>query len=221
MQLRAVAFDVDGTLYPNSLMYLASTPFFLSRVRLITNFRAVRHELRRVRPIDDFYATQSSMLAQRLGVSAEEAGTIIDRRIYRDWEQVLKVVPAFPGVRSLVAQLRNAGFRLGVLSDFPLGEKLHRLGLDGLWDVRVSSETVGYLKPNPEPFQALLDELGTGAEETLYIGNNYAYDIEGARALGMRTAHIRVKPLRSSKADLSFFWYKRLANWLIKSYNMA
>lgn len=216
-----MAFDVDGTLYPNSLMYLASIPFFFSRARLIMKFREVRHELRRARPIDDFYAAQSRMLAEKLGVSSEEAGDIVDRRIYRDWEKVLTVVPGFPGIRALVGQLRQVDLKLGVLSDFPLGSKLERLRLDGLWDVGISSEKVGYLKPNPEPFQALLDKLGTRAEETLYVGNNYAYDVEGARALGIRTAHIRVLPAKHSQADFSFFRYRRLAKWLINSYNTA
>ncbi len=215
MQLRAIAFDVDGTLYPNAAMYLASVPFFLSRPRLMLGFRRVRRAIRRVRPIEDFYDLQARMLAQELGVDTEDARTWINRRIYRGAERVLSVVPRFPHVRETVEQLREAGVRVGLLSDFPLGEKLRRLGLEGLWDVMVEAEQVGYLKPHPEPFRAVLDALGNEAAETLYVGNNYAYDVLGAGAVGMRTAHLTSRPHRASGADLSFFRYRTLASWVL------
>jgi putative hydrolase of the HAD superfamily len=221
MRFRAVAFDVDGTLYPNTFMYAASIPFFLSRMRLIMHFRVVRRALRQVRPVEDLYDMQSRMLAESMGVSADDATDIINRRIYRDWEPVLNVVPAFPRVRRSVERLREAGVRVGVLSDFPIGNKLGRLGLEGLWDVRVEAESVGYLKPNPEPFRALLDALGTAPDETLYVGNNYAYDVEGANKLGIRTAHLSVTPRAGSQADVTFYNYRKLADWALDSQKNA
>ena len=226
MQFRAVAFDVDGTLYPNGLMYLASIPFFFSRIRLILHFRKIRRTLRQIRPIEDFYELQSHMLAEALGVDPFRAAEIIDRRIYRDWERVLSAVPRFRGIRSVIESLREAGVKVGVLSDFPLGNKLGRLGLEGLWDVRVAAEDVGYLKPNPEPFRELLARLGEAAEDTLYVGNNYAYDVEGARAVGMRTAYLSplassgrpaTEPGAPSGADFTFYNYRRLQKWIFES----
>ncbi|MFP4372713.1 MAG: HAD family hydrolase [Spirochaetaceae bacterium] len=215
MQIRAVAFDVDGTLYPNSVMYLASVPFFVSRPRLMLGFRRVRRAIREVRPIGDFYDLQARMLARELGVATEAARALIDRRIYSDAERVLSVVPRFPHVRESVERLREAGIKVGLLSDFPLGGKLRRLGLEGLWDIGLEAERVGYLKPHPEPFRAILDALGSEAAETLYVGNNYAYDVLGAGAVGMRTAHLTARPRRDSRADLSFSSYRTLASWVL------
>ena len=215
MPIRAVAFDVDGTLYPNAAMYLASVPFFLSRPRLMRAFRRVRRAIRRVRPIEDFYDLQARMLAQELGVEPETARSLINRRIYTEAERVLSVVPRFPHVRETVHRLRDAGMKVGLLTDFPLGDKLRRLGLEGLWDARVEAEQVGYLKPHAEPFRAVLDALGSEAGETLYVGNNYAYDVLGAGAVGMRTAHLTARPQQASAADLSFSRYRRLASWVL------
>lgn len=215
MRFRAVAFDVDGTLYPNSLMYLASVPFFLSRPRLMLAFRSVRRELRGVRPIEDLYRLQARMLAEELGVDAAAAEDRIRRRIYPGAERVLSVVPRFPGVRATVKALRHAGIRVGLLSDFPIGGKLERLGLTGLFDVQVEAEAVGYLKPNPEPFERVLEELGAAASETLYVGNNHAYDVVGARALGMHTAHLTLSPAPDDPADFCFFSYRKLARWVL------
>ena len=198
-------------------MYLASIPFFASRAALVLQFRQVRKDLRKVRPVDDLYTAQSRMLASARRCEPDEATDVINRRIYRDWEQVLSVVPAFPGVRRTVERLKEAGIKLGVMSDFPIGGKLEKLGLEDLWDAEVAAEEVGFLKPNPEPFRAVLDALEEAPEETLYVGNNYAYDVEGARAVGMRTAHLSLAPPADSKADFTFFRYARLAEWILDS----
>jgi putative hydrolase of the HAD superfamily len=179
-------------------------------------FRRVRRAIRRVRPIEDFYDLQARMLAQELGVDTEEARRAINRRIYVAAERVLSVVPRFPHVRETVERFRAAGMKVGLLSDFPLGDKLSRLGLEGLWDARVEAEQVGYLKPHPEPFRAVLEALGSEAGETLYVGNNYGYDILGAGAVGMHTAHVTTRPHRNSRADMSFFRYRKLASWILE-----
>jgi putative hydrolase of the HAD superfamily len=215
MRFTAVAFDVDGTLYSNSLMYLASLPFFLSRPRLMLAFGRVRRAIRGVRPVSDFHDLQARMLAAELGIDADRARGIIDRRIYRGSERVLSAVPRFPHVRETVAALRAAGMRVGLLTDFPLGGKLERLGLGGLWDAEIEAERVGYLKPNPEPFEALLGALGSRPAETLYVGNNYRYDVVGARKVGMRSAHLTARPGGDSVADFSFYSYRKLAKWIL------
>lgn len=206
---------MDGTLYPNSLMYLASVPFVLTRPRLMLAFRSVRRELRSVRPIDDLYRRQAEMLAAELGIDTAVAADRIRRRIYPGAERVLSVVPRFPGVRATVEAFRHAGIRVGLLSDFPIGRKLERLGLTDLFDVQVEAEAVGYLKPNPEPFERLLAELGTPAAETLYVGNNHAYDVVGARAVGMHTAHLTLSPAPDDPADVCFFSYRKLTRWVL------
>jgi putative hydrolase of the HAD superfamily len=217
MQFRAVAFDVDGTLYPNSLMYLLSIPFFLSRPRLMLAFRRVRRAIRHVRPVEEFHETQARMLGEELGITAGEAEEIINRRIYRGSERVLSAVPPFPAVRRTVEQIRAAGLPVGLLTDFPLGGKLRRLGLEGLWDVELEAEKVGYLKPNPEPFRALCDALDAPPSEILYVGNNYAYDVLGAKAVGMHTAHLTGSPHPASEADFSFRRYPALASWVLET----
>ncbi|MFW5643352.1 MAG: HAD family hydrolase, partial [Alkalispirochaeta sp.] len=76
------------------------------------------------------------------------------------------------------------------------------------------AEETGYLKPNPEPFLRLIEELGVPAGEILYVGNSYRYDIEGARAVGMVTAHITRKGSPGAPADLVFSRFSELRRWL-------
>ena len=50
----------------------------------------------------------------------------------------------------------------------------------------MSSHQHGYLKPHPSIFEAALRLLDTRADESVMVGDSYAHDIEGARAVGMR-----------------------------------
>ena len=53
-------------------------------------------------------------------------------------------------------------------------------------DCRLAAADTGYLKPHPRIFQAALAQLGTAADETVFIGDNPNADIAGALAVGMR-----------------------------------
>lgn len=212
--IRAVAFDVDGTLYPNSRMYLASLGFAMRNMSLLRRFQKVRRQMRDIRPIEDFYALQAQMLARELKKDHVQTRQIIDREFYGSWESVLDHVALYPGVIELLAGLRDRSVPLGVLSDFPVERKLKKLSVSQYFDVALGSESVGYLKPAAEPFETLVRELGIQPHQLLYVGNSYEYDICGAADLGIQTAHLTRKPVKNSRADFSFANYQQLGNWL-------
>jgi len=214
MRLEAVGFDVDGTLYPNARMYVRSIPFSLCHLRFLYHFGRVRKEIRRIRPIEDFRSLQAHMLGDRLGVSPDRADRMISVHVYHSWERGLRRVAPFAGVRGVLGRLRALGLKLGVVSDFPVERKLGYLGLSGLWDCSFSSEDIGYLKPNPEPFRHLAACLGVAPDRVLYVGNSYAYDVRGARSAGMKTAHLTRRAPAGSEADLSFSNYAALEAWI-------
>lgn len=214
--IAAVAFDIDGTLYPNWSMYLASAPLVIRHGRLFRAFGEARIAARTIRPIDDLAATTAALTARRLGVSVERAEAMIRDIVYRRWEATLRGVKPYRGARDLLLQLRERGVKIGAMSDFPVGRKLRTLGLDGLWDVAFSSEDTGYLKPNPEPFRRLAAELEQPPERILYVGNSARYDVLGAKGSGMRTAYItRRRFRRAAVADCVFSRYAELRTWLL------
>ena len=214
MIIRAVAFDIDGTLYPNSAMYLRSLPFALTHMRWLWHFGKIRKQIRQMRPIHDFRATQAQMLAQSIGTDITEAEAFIRNKMYGTWERSLATVPLYDGVRECVQALKAESLPVAVASDFPVTTKLELLQLQGLWDCEVSTEDTGYLKPNPEPFQKLVQCLDTAPEHLLYVGNSYHYDIEGAKAAGLIAAHITHKRVPGTIADFSFTDYAELTSWI-------
>jgi putative hydrolase of the HAD superfamily len=216
MDIQAVAFDLDGTLYPNYKMYLRSVPFFVAHPRLVRHFGKIRRVIRTVRPIYNFRWLQAELLAGSLRISTAQAAELIERNIYGRWEETFRKISAYVGAREALQTLRAEGLRLAVISDFPVHRKLKYLGLDDLFDCAFSSEEIGYLKPNPEPFLSLAQRLSLPPDQIMYVGNNYKYDILGAREVGMRSAHLSRKRMIDSKADLTFTNYGELRDSILK-----
>ena len=214
MDVDAVAFDIDGTLYPNSRMYVNSVLFALFRLRFLYHFSGVRKQIRKVRPLDTFRVAQAEMLAMSMGTSYEAAYRRIDHAIYCRWQRIFRNIRPFPYLSDFLLKLKSSGYPIGVMSDFPVGDKLAHLNLPHVWDCVISSEDTGYLKPNPEPFLAVASSLGTEPERVLYVGNSYDYDIVGASSVGMKTAHFASKPAEHSVADITFDDYRVLESHL-------
>ncbi|HUX11984.1 MAG TPA: HAD family hydrolase [Spirochaetia bacterium] len=217
MGIRAVAFDVDGTLYPNRTMYLKSVGFGLRHARLMIAYGRVRRAIRSIRPIEDFRQLQARMLSEELSVTVDEAARLVHSIVYNEWEEIIREVPAYPHIREMILDLRARGIRTGVVSDFPVERKLSFLGLGDLWDCAFSAEEVKYLKPNREPFEHLAECLVVPVSSTLYVGNSYRYDVLGAKNAGMLCAHIAKKPERNSVADVTFSDYRTLHEWILSN----
>ncbi len=215
MDVDAVAFDIDGTLYPNSRMYINSVLFSLVRLRFLYHFRGVRKQIRKVRPLETFRVAQAEMLALHMGTSYEAAYSRIEHAIYCRWQRIFRNIRPFPYLSDCLLKLKAAGYAVGVMSDFPVGDKLAHLNLPHVWDCVISSEDTGYLKPNPEPFLAVASSLGFAPERVLYVGNSYEYDILGASGVGMKTAHLTREPSDESVADVTFDDYRTLESLLL------
>jgi putative hydrolase of the HAD superfamily len=89
--------------------------------------------------------------------------------------------------------VQDAGARALIVSNhiWRLPEVIDALGLGKLVDAVVTSARVGYRKPHPEIFRAAMKLAGGGDPASmLYVGDNYAHDVEGARAVGMQAVLI-------------------------------
>jgi putative hydrolase of the HAD superfamily len=95
----------------------------------------------------------------------------------------------YPHVREVLDILRGR-YPLALVTDaqsaYARGE-LHKVGLLGYFDPIVVSGDHGYRKPDRRLFQFALDGMGVAAEHALYVGNDMHRDIFGAREAGMTT----------------------------------
>ncbi len=224
MGIKAVAFDIDGTLYSAPRFNLVALPLGLRHARLFAAFGEVRHELHRLAreggpegraPADlaAFRRLQAELLAPRVGASPEEALALLDRVIYGELDALFARVRPYSGAAPALAALRSGGLRLAALSDFPAPRKLERLGLAAYFELARCSEDGGLLKPAPKPFLALAAELGLAPAEILYVGNSLRYDLVGAKAAGMPVAILTRRA--APGADLTFFDWDRLVSFAL------
>ena len=207
--IRAVAFDIDGTLYPIRSIALRSLPLIARHARLFYAFGKARQALRGERPGAALRQRQAALVACMLGVGTGEAARRIERVVYGQWPRRFGRLQPFSGVAETLAGLRREGLRLGVVSDSPFTrEKLSALGLQDGWDAVVSADDAGALKPNPEPFQRVARLLEVAPGEVLFVGNSYQRDVIGAHRAGMRAAHYTRRPVSGGVAAVSFPRYR-------------
>jgi len=91
----------------------------------------------------------------------------------------------WPEVPRVLAALSARGVRLGVVTNCStiLGRQAaDRVGVP--FSVVATSEETGYYKPQPQPYRAALDRLGTDPAHTLFVAGSPA-DIPGAAGVGM------------------------------------
>jgi putative hydrolase of the HAD superfamily len=217
--IRGVAFDLDGTFYPNYRLYLRLIPFVLKEWRYMLAFSRARTELRAAFREGNFYELQALIMARIL---KKDGGAIKDRTerlIYRGWEPLFKKVKPYRYVKEILGDLKAAGLVLGLLSDFPAERKLGYLGLDGYWDTVICSEQVNRLKPDPAPFLELARRMALPPEQILYVGNSVPYDIVGAKQQGMKAALVsptlRLGGRNRGNADFVFSDYRQLREFVL------
>ena len=244
MKFQAVAFDLDGTLYPNYRANLRLIPFILKENRLLRALGSARTQIRKsyelVEPgssgeeagVPDaknsgafFYENQARIMGEILGEAPDKIKEKIERLIYRGWEPLFNRIELFAHVKETLNAFRNSGLKLGLLSDFPPEVKLENLKISGYWDTVLCSEETGYIKPHPASFMELASRLETKTEHILYVGNSVSYDVYGAGRVGMKTALIRseLKRLISAinsapkgpQANFFFSDYRQLCDYVL------
>jgi HAD superfamily hydrolase (TIGR01549 family) len=100
-----------------------------------------------------------------------------------------------------LAALRERNLRLGLVSngqrDLEEFARHHALDVD----VCVGSMRHGRVKPHRSIFEAALEALDAAPTEAAMVGDSYADDIEGARALGMRAILVDREGLHEGEPD--------------------
>jgi putative hydrolase of the HAD superfamily len=202
--IQAVLFDLDGTLRHNQpaghttlLEFLKELGHDIEPERIAESHRWV-HRYWSVAPeraadlaefggeTPQFWERQSARQLEVLGVQgdlpalAAQIGKLFDER-YRPTHHVPDDV--MPTLRRLHA----LGYKVGLVSnrDEPLEAIVAELGLADFFVFTLSAGQAQSWKPDPAIFTQALALAGCPPETTVYVGDNYYADVEGARAAGL------------------------------------
>ena len=213
-KVKAVAFDIDGTLYPQWRLLTTSLAFGLRNFRLVQRYWKVRHKLRedsyeyQAQSREGLLRHQAQMYAELTGESESDVEKRLEHQIYHVWEKTFRHVRPLSGVRNVLRELKLRGFAVAAMSDFPVERKLAYFGLGPeYWDLAITSEDSGYLKPHGIAYRYLSESLGLEPKEILYVGNSYRNDIEGAKRAGYWAAHFTWRSTHRSLADFHYRSY--------------
>lgn len=211
--IKAVAFDIDGTLYPQFRLNTRILFHFIRYVNVFYHFQRVRHQLRRTAPLPNLIRYQAILMSERMKCSTEQAAETLDSIAYSGLEKYFNNIKPFKNVEATFARLKAAGYKIAILSDFPPEQKGEMWGLRSYCDKILSAEKIGALKPSKYTFGILAMELGLEPQEILYVGNHAKYDIAGAKNAGMKTAYLeplwrRIFHAHLKEADVSFKNYR-------------
>lgn len=110
------------------------------------------------------------------------------------FESFVKVIEMEPETLAILERLAQH-YPLALLSNYPdapaIRASLEKIGLTPLFHPVVVSDDLGYVKPHPMTFEAVLGELGLEPEDVLFVGDNWLADVQGAKQAGMFVAHMQ------------------------------
>lgn len=182
--VRAVLFDLDGTLVDSAADLMHASNALLAELgRPPVDLAAVR----------SFIGDGAPKLVER--VLAATGGVPAPNEAARCLERFLAIYEAdpsahsalYPGVADTLDRLAEAGLRLGVCTNKPMGATLRLLGdlgIAGRFAAVVGGDSYPTRKPSPEPVLGLLERLEASPEEAVFVGDN-EHDVAAARAAGV------------------------------------
>ncbi len=197
--IQCVIFDLDGTLYATPRHFKAKVALRLvPQLNLLRHLGAAREEIRQETFADraDLRRALFASLSLRSGSAPQVCETFYEEGFLRVFVELLTKREARPGLVHVLKQLRRAEIRLAVLSDYAaIPERLAALNIDrDLFDLLLSAEESGALKPSSRPFLEVARRLGIEAKDTLVVGDRADMDQLGAKHAGMTFLGVADRP---------------------------
>ncbi len=191
-RFKAIIFDIDNTLYSNTVMLLCAPFRYMFSSKWIYHYYCMRRKLRKTlennnETNQEFFEKLSlELFIEQTGASKCLSEYILEHRIKHMWINGLKRTPLRMGMRTLIGDLYHHNYKLGIISDFMAYDKLQNWQLLPYFQSVISSEQYGYFKPHRFLFDTAATQLGVANDECLYIGNHIFYDGYGALQANMK-----------------------------------
>ncbi len=185
--LRAVLFDMDGTLLDTAPDFIA-----VCQAMLVAHGRA---------PIDDqriqdvVSGGARAMVAATFDMDPEAPGfeTLRQEFLDRYQEHCAVFTRPYEGMAELLESIERSRLIWGVVTNKPVrfaAPIMEQLGLAERSAVLVCPDHVKNSKPDPEMLLLACSQLNIDPSEVLFIGDDLR-DIESGRAAGTKTAAVR------------------------------
>jgi len=195
--IRAVAFDLDDTLWPIAPTidraeramnaWVAREYPHVAGLFDINTLRLLRASLVAANPAlkGDVLNLRRSTIRAAFEDAGESAAAA--ERAFEFFRAERNRVDFYPDALPALERLKGR-FRLAVISNGFADVKA--IGINSHFETVVSAHEVGVSKPDPKIYAACIERIGVAASEIIYVGDDPANDIIGPTTAGMRAAWI-------------------------------
>lgn len=185
-RIRAILFDVDGTLLDSNDAHARAWLDALRGHGKDVPFDLVRSKIGK---------GGDKLLMEVAGIDQEsvEGRSLNERRSAVLKALYLPELGPLPGARALVQRLQSLGLRCIVVtssSKADLSELLRAAAVADLLTDSVTADDADHSKPSPDLVQVALERVGVGPREAVMIGDT-PYDITAARSACVSTIAFR------------------------------
>ena len=186
-RIRALCFDVDGTLSNTDDQFVEKLAKWLSPVRFLFPSRDPRPFARRFVMTTESPGNLIFGIPDRLGID-DEIAALGDRIYHLGLGKGPKPFKLIPGVKEMLTQL-DAHYPMAVVSArgaISTGWFLDQFELTPLFQCIATAQTCEHTKPYPDPIEWAARQMGVTPEDCLMIGDT-TVDILAAKAAGAQS----------------------------------
>ena len=207
--IKAVIFDMDGTLVSSMHLWQRLLPDFLKNHGLV----ASSEMLARVNYMS-FDQSSPYVVSEfpQLKMTPEEVRAEWMEMIYEDYSERVLLKP---GAKEFMLKLREKGIKIAIATACvkKLAEAcLENNGVSELIDVITYAEDVGCGKDNPKIYEMCLKELGCRADEAILF-EDILVPIQTAARIGLRAVAVEDEAAASERKEI-----KKAANMYIRDF---
>ncbi|MDP7323283.1 MAG: HAD-IA family hydrolase [Candidatus Woesearchaeota archaeon] len=189
--VRAVVFDADNTLYDTKVVSpladKAAMKFFAKQggreAHLYAGWKEIVEQVKEdTDPKKRHRKYSYGLLAKRHRLKDVEGAFGAFLKV------LLNRLQVFSGVPELLEGLE--GYKVALVSEDPsdvLIPKIKRLKLEGYFNLVLSSDSIGVMKPNEEYIKLAMQALGVSPYECVFVGDNFEKDLKMAGKMGGKT----------------------------------
>lgn len=221
-KVKAVIFDVDGTLYTQGklrkkmafslLKHYALRPWSFRDLTVLHHFRKEREKKAGYQG-GNLENAQYDWCAGKVNRPIAEIKKVVEQWMFAYPNQYLPTC-MYLGVKEFFLALQGHQIKVAIYSDYKALDKLGAMGLEADLVVCSTDPEVDRLKPDPKGLLYAAERLGVEVGACLFIGDRQEMDGECAIRAGMPYLIVDKKPF-----DL-FDFYKILKQQLLSNCNL-
>ena len=180
--INTVLFDFDGTLVNTNDVIIASWQ------------HTYKHYRGREEDVDKITACFGEPLLITMAREFPEVAPEESAEVYRQFQQqnAHLLVKIFPGIVDLLKALKEAGYRMGIVTSRTRESALRYMDMFGIteyFEAMVTCDDTTVHKPNPEPILLGLEKMGITKDEAIMIGDS-PFDIKCANNAGVKSVMV-------------------------------